>query len=437
MQTGPLQPLRERGGVTERWAAKPADPGERTAARMHPPGKGGHVGNPAALSSARSPSSSLPLPQLAVCLLGLLLPTRGRGESSSLSSTVAPLHSASQSYLQSQGVLAPPGAARSVPASAPRSAVSCLGRLGRLCARSQAPRTPAHPLGRDSVLRCPPTRFPFSPTPALPPSSRFAALLASSVRARVLPRVRKPLRIEPAFSPGAPSSASPCRPPAAQPRCPLPGLRPVPLGSPSWASRSRPGSARRSAPLSSGPPLAPASSLLALPGALSAAARGAGAPAHHRSARAAAAAAAAAAGTGARAARAGGAGARRAEQPWGSLGPLGSATRGSRASRGSQRPAGPAPGPVPGLRPRPSPGSGGLGPHACLGALGARRLRHLAPPGAICQPRPGCALRTRTARPSRLSPPAACYPPSLPPVPSPNPLSPEARSGEQKSRQAL
>lgn len=50
-------------------------------------------------------------------------------------------------------------------------------------------------------------------------------------------------------------------------------------------------------------------------------------------------------------------------------------------------------------------------------------MRHLAPTGAICQPRPGCALRTRTtsARPALLSPPAACHPPSLPSGPLPQP----------------
>ena len=48
-------------------------------------------------------------------------------------------------------------------------------------------------------------------------------------------------------------------------------------------------------------------------------------------------------------------------------------------------------------------------------------MRHLAPTPAICQPRPGCALRTRTARarPSLFPPPAAPLP--SPPGPLPQP----------------
>lgn len=144
---------------------------------MHTPAKGGHAGILAARSLARSPSSSLPLPQLSVCLLGLLLPTRGRRESSSLSSTVSPLHSASHSDLQIQDVLASHGSARSVLPSAPCSAVSCLGRLGLLCGRREAPRIPAHPLGQDSVLGCP--RL-VSPSPQLQ-LSRLAPALPRSL----------------------------------------------------------------------------------------------------------------------------------------------------------------------------------------------------------------------------------------------------------------
>lgn len=69
---------------------------------------------------------------------------------------------------------------------------------------------------------------------------------------------------------------------------------------------------------------------------------------------------------------------------------------------------------------------------AGIGYHGERRLRHLAPTAAICQPRPGCALRT----PPAPAPPSssARRPPLLP---SPSPLSLEAGSGEQKSRRAL
>lgn len=51
-------------------------------------------------------------------------------------------------------------------------------------------------------------------------------------------------------------------------------------------------------------------------------------------------------------------------------------------------------------------------------------MRHLAPTRAICQPRPGCALRTLTTRPA-LPPPAAPLP--SPPGPLPQPLLPGGR----------
>lgn len=165
-ETNSLQLLREQDGVTELWAAPTPEPGDRAAVRLHTPRKGGHVGTPSLPRSLAR--GQLPFPFLRYwCVSWVSSPREPPGIF--LSSSVAPLHCASQPYLQIQDRLAPPGAARSVPASVRESAV--------FCARRSAPRPLPHPLGLDSVLRCP--RL-VSPSPQLQPS-RLAPILQRSL----------------------------------------------------------------------------------------------------------------------------------------------------------------------------------------------------------------------------------------------------------------
>lgn len=173
---------------------------------------------------------------------------------------------------------AQPSAARSVSASVPPShpscAVSCFRSRGLLCARLPAPRNPAHSLGRDRALRYPLARFPLSRTPARPPSSRSAARSLPLSRSSGSCAESGSRFIQSPVSAGGLHSQHPAAAPSSPAWCPLPGLRPVPLGFPSRASRSSPGSPRRSKRLSPRPSPALAYSLLALPGARSEAARG-------------------------------------------------------------------------------------------------------------------------------------------------------------------
>lgn len=269
-------------------------------------------------------------------------------------------------------------------------------------------------------------RFPLSPTPACPPSSCFAALLAPQSGLRHCPESWRRSGRNAGLSSGGSILSIPLPPPATRPQ------RPVPFASLSRASPSDPqvraalpGSAPRARLLPSRPSRG---SVLSR--------RLAGALAHRRSARAAAATAAEAAGAGA-----GSAGARRAEQPWGSWSArLGyarlwglsrlTASRGAGAGAEAGAPAGAEPG-------RLGAGATCL-PRSAGGAGGARPLAPSCTHPGDLSASPGVrAPHSHRPRPP-LPLPAACRPPFPPlPVPSPSPLSPEARSGEQKSRRAL
>lgn len=422
----PLQPLRGQSVVTELRAAKPADPGAwgqgRCAcahsgegrARWHPRARSVALGQLLFPSSARRGSLGRPPP-----------PARWPGIFPSL--FLHPSRALLVQVLPPNPVLAAPW----VPASAPRSAVSSpfLGRFGLLCGRRWAPSIAARPLRRDSALPPPHPPGLVSPAPQL-----WSVCLAPALPRSLTLRLGSCLSPRPRAASGSVLSI-PLPPPAARPPCPLPGSAP-PASAPLLPQVAPAGAEGPPA----GPPLVPAfpargsvRSRTEETPSLTSARRGRQQqqqqqqeqerqrePGPARRGRAAR-------GRGARSSH-------------GALRPLDSALRGSGASCGSQRPAGPAPGPGPGLRPGPSPSGGGLGPHVCLGAPGApgeRRLRHLAPTPAICQPRRGCALRTHTARarPALLPPPP--FPPLRSPPPAPSPRRPglgNKRAGERFKR---
>lgn len=227
-EVSPLHPLWKQSGGD---GAPGSQAGRPRALRAHPPGQGGHVGSPAvhsplvgfsAPSSARGVSLRSPTPNARTARnlppLPWSLPLTPRLSPGSKSRT-CPLRPA-------QPALSRP--------SPPGSAVSCIRRLRPPCAHRRAPRTPARPLGQDSALRSPVARSPLSPTPALPPSSCFAALLAPRSGLGSCPQLWSCSGLTDCRSLFRSSVLSILLPCPLQ--CPLPGLRPVPLGSRSPAS---------------------------------------------------------------------------------------------------------------------------------------------------------------------------------------------------------
>lgn len=255
---GPLQPLREQGGGDGALGSKARRP---RALRVLPPGQGGHVGIPAALSpsagfSFLSSARRVSPPPHARPAGDLFLPR-------SLPRTPRPSPSPNpQRALFTH--LSPLS-----PGLRPRGRRSPnLGHRGPLGAHPRAPRSPTRPSDRTQPCGLP--RL-VPPSPQLQPARRSPALPRSlplgpgSDTTESWSRSGLNVRLS---SGGGPSSASPGSAlPAAGPPRPLPRLLPVPPVSPSWASPSSPRAAGRSAPLSPGPPPAPAHSLLAPSGA--------------------------------------------------------------------------------------------------------------------------------------------------------------------------
>lgn len=422
---GPLQPLREQGGGDGAPGSKARRP---RALRVLPPGQGGHVGIPAALSpsagfSFLSSARRVSPPPHARPAGDLFLPR-------SLPRTPRPSPSPNpQRALFTH--LSPLS-----PGLRPRGRRSPnLGHRGPLGAHPRAPRSPTRPSDRTQPCGLP--RL-VPPSPQLQPARRSPALPRSlplgpgSDTTESWSRSGLNVRLS---SGGSVLSIAWLRAPGSRASAPSPAAPPRPARLPFWGKSLQPAGRRQvRAALPRSAPRARSLPSRAFRGS-GPSSRTAGALAHRRSAQATAAAAAAAAGAGA-----GGAGARRARQPWGSRSArIGDArlwglsrltvSRGAGAGAGAGAPAGAEPG---------RPGTGAT----CLprSSGGAGRARPLAPscthPGDLSAS-PGVRA-PHSHHPPR--PPAARRPSSFPsrsPPPAPSPRRPglgNKRAGERFKR---
>lgn len=404
-EMGPLQPLREQGGGDAALGSNAGRPRAR--------GQGRSARAPSREGRTRErPRSSLPLGRL-------LFPFPGRAASlgspprhARPAGTLPPPLPRSRPSTPGARANSRPGTCPVGPASEPppparlRSVSAASGYSGPQPGSAHPGPPPRTGLGPEV-----PPWFA-SPSPQLPPARlasalRLSVLLGLGLRPARVPEPQRP-ESESLLRGRVLSIPLPARPPASGPSPPAPP-RParLPFSDKSLLPRVRPQGPRCSPQFR---PLAPTYSPLPLPGARSAAARGA----HRRSARTAAAAAAAAAGAGA---------ARRAEQPWGSrsarfgdarlrgLWRL-TAPRGVGAGAGAGAPAGAEPGRRRAgatCLPRSAGGAGGapLAPSCThpgdLSASPGVRAPHSHRPHP---PRPPPSARRPSSLPSRSPPPA-------------------------------
>lgn len=159
---GPLHPLREQGGGDGAPGSKARRP---RALRVLPPGQGGHVGIPAALSPSVGFSF---LSQLAECLP---LPTHGQPGTSFFRDLSLGLRVPVP--LQTRNALSSPISARSVPDSAPGVGGLPTSATAGHSVPTRAPRSPTRPSDRTQPCGLP--RL-VPPSPQLQPARRSPAL---------------------------------------------------------------------------------------------------------------------------------------------------------------------------------------------------------------------------------------------------------------------